>query len=175
MRAREVGAGLAPLDSSRAPPSTLDELAAAHQPPSTLVPAPRACAPLPTAPPTTPGSAPSLARHHGSSVQRQDRPGQLQHRKRHRRGAHSSFVSSFPRPLSSVHCDSPTPNSSSAPPRAQTDEVFRYDAQVQKDILRARPWKQDPHHFKKVRISAVALIKMVRLWSPGLTSLAQSH
>ncbi|GAA6056911.1 hypothetical protein JCM3770_001320 [Rhodotorula araucariae] len=44
---------------------------------------------------------------------------------------------------------------------AQTDEVFRYDAKEQKDILNARPWKQDPHHFKKVRISAVALIKMV--------------
>ncbi|BGP51281.1 COP9 signalosome catalytic subunit rri1 [Rhodotorula kratochvilovae] len=44
---------------------------------------------------------------------------------------------------------------------AVTDEVFRYDAKEQKDILNARPWKQDPHHFKKVRISAVALIKMV--------------
>ncbi|GAA5836837.1 hypothetical protein JCM9279_007674 [Rhodotorula babjevae] len=44
---------------------------------------------------------------------------------------------------------------------AETDEVFRYDAQEQKAILNARPWKQDPHHFKKVRISAVALIKMV--------------
>ncbi|KPV72516.1 uncharacterized protein RHOBADRAFT_46558, partial [Rhodotorula graminis WP1] len=43
----------------------------------------------------------------------------------------------------------------------ETDEVFRYDAQEQKAILNARPWKQDPHHFKKIRISAVALIKMV--------------
>ncbi|GAA5907437.1 hypothetical protein JCM6882_003862 [Rhodosporidiobolus microsporus] len=42
-----------------------------------------------------------------------------------------------------------------------TDELFRYDKQEQQDILKARPWKQDPHHFKKVRISAVALIKMV--------------
>lgn len=45
----------------------------------------------------------------------------------------------------------------------QTDEVFKYDKQGQQDQLKARPWKQDPHHFKKVRISAVALIKMVRL------------
>ncbi|BGP34851.1 COP9 signalosome catalytic subunit rri1 [Rhodotorula toruloides] len=43
----------------------------------------------------------------------------------------------------------------------ETDEVFKYDKQGQQDQLKARPWKQDPHHFKKVRISAVALIKMV--------------
>ncbi|BGP19506.1 hypothetical protein JCM10213_006326 [Rhodosporidiobolus nylandii] len=42
-----------------------------------------------------------------------------------------------------------------------TDELFRYNKQEQQDILKARPWKQDPHHFKKVRISAVAMIKMV--------------
>ena len=28
-------------------------------------------------------------------------------------------------------------------------------------MLAARPWKKDPDHFKKVKISAVALIKMV--------------
>ncbi|GAA5853309.1 hypothetical protein JCM8547_000280 [Rhodosporidiobolus lusitaniae] len=43
----------------------------------------------------------------------------------------------------------------------QTDDLFRYDKQQQQDILKQRPWKQDPHHFRKVRISAVALIKMV--------------
>ncbi|BGP27160.1 COP9 signalosome complex subunit 5 [Rhodotorula toruloides] len=43
----------------------------------------------------------------------------------------------------------------------ETDEVFKYDKQGQQDQLKARPWRQDPHHFKKVRISAVALIKMV--------------
>ncbi|GAA5995420.1 Mov34/MPN/PAD-1 family protein [Rhodotorula paludigena] len=42
-----------------------------------------------------------------------------------------------------------------------TDELFRYDKAQQQDVLKARPWKADPHHFKKVRISAVALIKMV--------------
>ncbi|GAA6030808.1 hypothetical protein JCM8097_008886 [Rhodosporidiobolus ruineniae] len=43
----------------------------------------------------------------------------------------------------------------------ETDELFRYNRQEQQDVLKARPWKADPHHFKKVRISAVALIKMV--------------
>ncbi|GAA5843413.1 hypothetical protein JCM3766R1_002944 [Sporobolomyces carnicolor] len=41
------------------------------------------------------------------------------------------------------------------------DEVFRYNKQEQQDILKQKPWRNDPHHFKKVRISAVALIKMV--------------
>lgn len=41
------------------------------------------------------------------------------------------------------------------------DEVFRYDKAAQQAILASRPWKSDPHYFKKVRISAVALIKMV--------------
>ncbi|KAM0752130.1 COP9 signalosome complex subunit 5 [Meredithblackwellia eburnea MCA 4105] len=43
----------------------------------------------------------------------------------------------------------------------QVDEVFRYDKAAQQEILKAAPWKTDPHYFKKVRISAVALIKMV--------------
>ncbi|KAK4057371.1 COP9 signalosome catalytic subunit rri1 [Microbotryomycetes sp. JL221] len=43
----------------------------------------------------------------------------------------------------------------------QIDDVFRYDKAQQQQILNAKPWKQDPHHFKRVRISAVALIKMV--------------
>ncbi|GAA6009051.1 hypothetical protein JCM11491_005727 [Sporobolomyces phaffii] len=41
------------------------------------------------------------------------------------------------------------------------DEVFKYNQQEQREILKQRPWRNDPHHFKKVRISAVALIKMV--------------
>lgn len=41
------------------------------------------------------------------------------------------------------------------------DEVYNYDNEGQRAILRERPWKKDPHHFKHVRISAVALVKMV--------------
>ncbi|GAA5964083.1 hypothetical protein JCM3765_000896 [Sporobolomyces pararoseus] len=43
----------------------------------------------------------------------------------------------------------------------QVDEIFKYDKAEQQAILKSRPWLRDPHHFKKVRISAVALIKMV--------------
>ncbi|TKA52323.1 hypothetical protein B0A53_04791 [Rhodotorula sp. CCFEE 5036] len=43
----------------------------------------------------------------------------------------------------------------------ETDELYKYDKDAQKAQLNARAWKENPHHFKKVRISAVALIKMV--------------
>ncbi|GAA5984690.1 hypothetical protein JCM10908_003461 [Rhodotorula pacifica] len=43
----------------------------------------------------------------------------------------------------------------------ETDEIYKYDKDAQKAQLNARAWKENPHHFKKVRISAVALIKMV--------------
>lgn len=41
------------------------------------------------------------------------------------------------------------------------DEVYKYDNEGQRAILRESPWRKDPHHFKHVRISAVALVKMV--------------
>ncbi|SPO28137.1 probable COP9 signalosome subunit 5 CSN5 [Ustilago trichophora] len=41
------------------------------------------------------------------------------------------------------------------------DSIFSYDSEAQRAILRSQPWETDPHFFVKVRISAVALIKMV--------------
>ncbi|KAI4101648.1 MAG: hypothetical protein L6R37_004834 [Teloschistes peruensis] len=41
------------------------------------------------------------------------------------------------------------------------DALYSYDADEQKAISNDHPWKTDPHHFKNVRISAVALLKMV--------------
>jgi COP9 signalosome complex subunit 5 len=41
------------------------------------------------------------------------------------------------------------------------DGLYSYDTAEQKAIGDAKPWKSDPHHFKNVRISAVALLKMV--------------
>ncbi|GKU17784.1 unnamed protein product [Fusarium langsethiae] len=40
------------------------------------------------------------------------------------------------------------------------DALYRFDADAQKAINKEQPWKQDPGHFKHVRISATALIKM---------------
>lgn len=41
------------------------------------------------------------------------------------------------------------------------DQIFKYDAQQQQKILAARPWDKDPHFFKDIQISALALLKMV--------------
>lgn len=41
------------------------------------------------------------------------------------------------------------------------DALYAYDEAEQKAINNEHPWRKDPHHFKHVRISAVALLKMV--------------
>jgi COP9 signalosome complex subunit 5 len=41
------------------------------------------------------------------------------------------------------------------------DALYSYSAPAQKSINEARPWRTDPHYFTSVRISAVALLKMV--------------
>ncbi|KAG5915088.1 COP9 signalosome catalytic subunit rri1, partial [Claviceps sorghi] len=41
------------------------------------------------------------------------------------------------------------------------DALYNYDAEAQKAAAKARPWSQDPNYFKHVRVSAVALIKMM--------------
>ncbi|KAI4149851.1 MAG: hypothetical protein LQ340_004398 [Diploschistes diacapsis] len=41
------------------------------------------------------------------------------------------------------------------------DALYNFDLEDQKRIQEGRPWKNDPNYFKHVRISAVALLKMV--------------
>lgn len=41
------------------------------------------------------------------------------------------------------------------------DDIYRYDASQHHDILAAKPWEKDAHYFKHIRISALALLKMV--------------
>jgi proteasome lid subunit RPN8/RPN11 len=43
----------------------------------------------------------------------------------------------------------------------QRDALYNYTPSSQTEISAKRPWVTDPHYFKTVRISAVALIKMV--------------
>jgi hypothetical protein len=43
----------------------------------------------------------------------------------------------------------------------EQDKIFRYNADEQKAIQKEARWKKDPHYFKKVKVSGVALIKMV--------------
>ncbi|XP_052737583.1 COP9 signalosome complex subunit 5 isoform X1 [Bicyclus anynana] len=44
---------------------------------------------------------------------------------------------------------------------ASVDDIYRYDKKQQQDILAAKPWEKDPHFFKDIKISALALLKMV--------------
>ncbi|KAN0015038.1 hypothetical protein ACTFIV_003980 [Dictyostelium citrinum] len=41
------------------------------------------------------------------------------------------------------------------------DQLFKYDPQQYQQFLQTKPWSKDPHYFKHVKISAIALLKMV--------------
>ncbi|KAI1384478.1 COP9 signalosome complex subunit 5 [Hypoxylon trugodes] len=41
------------------------------------------------------------------------------------------------------------------------DALYNYTPDQQSEINEKKPWKDNPHHFQNVRISAVALVKMV--------------
>lgn len=41
------------------------------------------------------------------------------------------------------------------------DEIYRYNHEQQMNIQSAKPWEKNPHFFKDVKISALALLKMV--------------
>ncbi|KAF2073850.1 hypothetical protein CYY_004846 [Polysphondylium violaceum] len=42
-----------------------------------------------------------------------------------------------------------------------TDSLFKYDQAQYQAFLNSKPWAKDPHYFKYVKISAIALLKMV--------------
>lgn len=44
---------------------------------------------------------------------------------------------------------------------AADDSIFHYDEAGQSEFQRDKPWANDPHYFKRVKISALALLKMV--------------
>jgi COP9 signalosome complex subunit 5 len=41
------------------------------------------------------------------------------------------------------------------------DELFKWDSEKYQAFLATKPWTKDPNYFKKVKISAIALLKMV--------------
>ncbi|EFJ38541.1 hypothetical protein SELMODRAFT_73440 [Selaginella moellendorffii] len=44
---------------------------------------------------------------------------------------------------------------------AACDSIYAYDEAAQSAIQQQKPWTRDPHYFKNVKISALALLKMV--------------
>jgi COP9 signalosome complex subunit 5 len=42
-----------------------------------------------------------------------------------------------------------------------SDEIYKYDVTEHQQMLSSRPWDKDPHYFKDIKISALALLKMV--------------
>ena len=41
------------------------------------------------------------------------------------------------------------------------DELYRYNAKEQQDMLKKKEWEKDVHYFSELKISALALLKMV--------------
>lgn len=44
---------------------------------------------------------------------------------------------------------------------SESDAIFEYDDASQSSIQQQKPWTRDPHYFKNVRISALALLKVL--------------
>ena len=43
----------------------------------------------------------------------------------------------------------------------EAEEIYKYDRQQQLSILSAKPWEKDPKYYTSIKISALALLKMV--------------
>lgn len=49
-----------------------------------------------------------------------------------------------------------------------SDDIYKYDHDAQMAIRDAKPWKKDPHYFTQVKLSGVALVKMLMHAKEGL-------
>ncbi|CAH9101421.1 unnamed protein product [Cuscuta europaea] len=53
------------------------------------------------------------------------------------------------------------PMSADSSASASSDAIFYYDDPAQTKFQQEKPWTNDPHYFKRVKVSALALLKMV--------------
>ena len=44
---------------------------------------------------------------------------------------------------------------------ASVDDIYKFDRSQQQEILQAKPWEKEPHYFQNVKVSAIALLKMI--------------
>ncbi len=44
---------------------------------------------------------------------------------------------------------------------ASSEDIYKYDRAQQQSMLAAKPWEKDPHFFRDIKVSALALLKMV--------------
>ena len=72
----------------------------------------------------------------------------------------NNIVSMEAAPLEAATSTSSSPPSSTASDPS-SDVIFYYDEAAQAKFQQERPWVHDPHYFKRVKISALALLKMV--------------
>ncbi|XP_015885309.2 COP9 signalosome complex subunit 5a [Ziziphus jujuba] len=54
-----------------------------------------------------------------------------------------------------------SPSTATTRTDASSDAIFYYDDAAQAKSQQEKPWANDPHYFKRVKISALALLKMV--------------
>ncbi|KAF7126794.1 hypothetical protein RHSIM_Rhsim11G0155000 [Rhododendron simsii] len=47
------------------------------------------------------------------------------------------------------------------PSSTESDAIFHHDEAAQAKFQQEKPWSNDPHYFKRVKVSALALLKMV--------------
>jgi len=53
----------------------------------------------------------------------------------------------------------------------ESDDIYRYDESAMEKFREAAPWKNDVHYFKKMKISGIALLKMVLHARQGLSQV----
>ncbi|KAJ6925056.1 COP9 signalosome complex subunit 5a-like [Populus alba x Populus x berolinensis] len=60
-----------------------------------------------------------------------------------------------------IPIDTATPTTTDTSSSSSSDAIFYYDEAAQAKFQKEKPWSNDPNYFRRVKISALALLKMV--------------